>query len=43
MSESLTQYGTNFQSKMLTSLITDVKYTKGGNFRYLRDKLLRFR
>ena len=28
MSESLTQYGTNFQSKMLTSLITDVKYTK---------------
>ena len=28
MSETLTQYGTNFQSKMLTSLITDVKYTK---------------
>ena len=28
MSETLTQYGTNFQSKMITSLITDVKYTK---------------
>ena len=28
MSETLTQYGTNFQSKILTSLITDVKYTK---------------
>ena len=28
MNESLTQYGTNFQSKILTSLIVDVKYTK---------------
>jgi len=28
MSETLTQYGTNFQSKILTSLLTDVKYTK---------------
>ena len=28
MSETLTQYGKNFQSKILTSLITDVKYTK---------------
>ena len=28
MSETLTQYGTNFQSKLITSLITDVKYTK---------------
>jgi replicative DNA helicase len=28
MSESLIQYGTNFQSKILTSLLVDVKYTK---------------
>ena len=28
MSETLTQYGTNFQSKILTSLIVDIKYTK---------------
>ena len=28
MSETLTQYGKNFQSKILTSLLTDVKYTK---------------
>ena len=26
--ESLVQYGTNFQSKILTSLLVDVKYTK---------------
>ena len=28
MSESLVQYGTNFQSKLLTSLIVSNKFTK---------------
>ena len=28
MSETLVQYGTSFQSKIIVSLITDVKFTK---------------
>ena len=28
MSETLVQYGTSFQSKIIVSLLTDVKFTK---------------
>ena len=28
MSESLVKYGTSFQSKIISSLLTDIKFTK---------------